>query len=67
MTPFDPSALCGAERSPAREIATVLDELAKDAEQRLRSAMAAGVRRLASLADLAPKIAAKGQTLAPRD
>ncbi len=67
MTPFDPSALCGADRSPAREIATVLDQLAKDAEQRLRRALAAGVRRLTSLADIAPKIAPKDQPAAPGD
>jgi hypothetical protein len=63
MTPFDPNALCGADRSPAREIATALDELAKDAEQRLRRTLAAGVRRLTSLAEIAPK----GQPGAPRD
>ena len=40
MTPIDPSALCGAERRPSREIATVLNELAKDADQCLRRILA---------------------------
>ena len=40
IAPFDPSALCGAERRPSHEIATALHQLAKHALDHLRRAVA---------------------------